>query len=212
MAHAHDRLGWRSFLEGRISKVLVQEMHNHLQNSTTRYTATYWACEFSSRLILITHHQWGYHNSHLHYRVKENKTSQGHIKVMHRTRELMRLDSSTLLPQFRDLLDAEDYDTLFEGSITNRQYWIYEVEAALAAMAISQATRKRKRRHLSQPHTTPPLPAPLLLNAVTNNSPLHYNMPLQTRTNVRNNPASCSSSPQFPHLTDPSHLLTLLLA
>ena len=212
MAHAHDRLGWRSFLEGRISKVLVQEMHNHLQNSTTRYTATYWACEFSSRLILITHHQWGYHNSHLHYRVKENKTSQGHIKVMHRTRELMRLDSSTLLTQFRDLLDAEDYDTLFEGSITNRQYWIYEVEAALAAMAISQATRKQKRRHLSQPHTTPPLPSPLLLNAVTNNSPLHYNMPLQTRTNVRNNPASCSSSPQFPHLTDPSHLLTLLLA
>ena len=160
MAIAHDRLGWRSFLEGRISKVLVQDMHNHLQNSTTCYTASFWAREFSSRLILITHHQWGYRNAHLHYRGKENKTSQEHTEIMRRTRELTRLDSSTLLPQFRDLLDAEDYDALFEGSTINRQYWLYEVEAALAATAISQARRKRKRSQVSQPPHTPPAPAP----------------------------------------------------
>ena len=35
MAMAHDRLGWCSFLEGRISKILVQAMHDHLLNSTS---------------------------------------------------------------------------------------------------------------------------------------------------------------------------------
>jgi hypothetical protein len=32
-ATLHDRLGWRSFLEGRISTLLVQEMHFHLSNT-----------------------------------------------------------------------------------------------------------------------------------------------------------------------------------
>jgi hypothetical protein len=152
MANIHDRLGWRSFLEGRISKILVQEMQNHLQNSSSCYTATFWARKFASRLILLTHHQWRHRNSHLHYRGKENKTFQEHEETMRCARELTRLDSSALLPQFRDLL-AEDFDALFEGSTTDRQYWIHEMEAALAATAIHQAARKRKRR---QPHTLCP--------------------------------------------------------
>jgi hypothetical protein len=142
MANVHDRLGWRSFLEGRISKVLVQVMHNHLLNSSSCYTATYWAREFSARLVLLTHHQWRHRNAHLHYKGKEHKTTQEHDDIMRQTRELTRLDSSALLPQFRDLLDAEAFDKLFEGSSTDRQYWIYEVEAALAATAISQRKRK----------------------------------------------------------------------
>jgi hypothetical protein len=191
MANIHDRLGWRSFLEGRISKILVQEMQNHLQNSSSRYTATFWAREFASRLILLTHHQWRHRNSHLHYRGKENKTFQEHEETMRRARELTRLDSSALLPQFRDLLDAEDFDALFEGSTTDRQYWIHEMEAALAATAIHQAARKRKRR---QPHslrlgsrntisTQPPHDdTPDSHSPANNNSPTH-NTCVQTKRN-----------------------------
>ena len=35
----HDRLGWRSFLEGRISTVLVHEMHQHLATTPARINA-----------------------------------------------------------------------------------------------------------------------------------------------------------------------------
>ena len=94
MATAHDRLGCRSFLEGRITKVLVQAIHDHLQNSTSRYTATYWAQEFSSCLILLTHHRWRHQNAHLHNKGKEHKTVEEHSDVMNHTRELTRLDSS----------------------------------------------------------------------------------------------------------------------
>lgn len=31
VVHDHDRLGWQSFLEGRISTIMVQEMHYHQQ-------------------------------------------------------------------------------------------------------------------------------------------------------------------------------------
>ena len=153
MATAHDRLGWRSFLEGHITKVLVQIMHDHLLNSTSRFTATYWAREFSSRLIILTHHQWRHRNAHLHYKGKEHKSAQEHADVMARTRELTRLDSSELLPQFRDLLDAEDFDALFEGPTVARQYWICEVEAALATTAIHQRNKKKRKR---QHHLPPP--------------------------------------------------------
>jgi hypothetical protein len=72
---------------------------------------------------------------------------------MARTRELTRLDSSELLPQFRDLLDAEDFDALFEGPTVARQYWICEVEAALATTAIHQRNKKKRKRqhHLPLP-------------------------------------------------------------
>jgi hypothetical protein len=77
---------------------------------------------------------------------------------MARTRELTQLDSSELLPQFRDLLDEEDFDSLFEGPTVARQYWISEVEAALAATAIHQQKKgKRKRQsHSLIPTQHPP--------------------------------------------------------
>ena len=128
-------------------------MHDHLLNSTSRFTATYWAREFSSRLIILTHHQWRHRNAHLHYKGKEHKSVQEHADVMARTRELTRLDSSELLPQFRDLLDAEDFDALFEGPTVARQYWICEVEAALATTAIHQRNKKKRKR---QHHLPPP--------------------------------------------------------
>jgi hypothetical protein len=199
MTHVHDRLGWRSFLEGRISKILVQEMHNHLQNSTSRYTATYWARESASRLILLTHHQWHHRNSHLHYRGKENKTFQEHEDTMRRTHELTRLDSSALLPQFRDLLDAEDFDALFKGSTTNRQYWIHEMEAALATTAIHQTTRKRKRRQLQSPrnddHSTL-ADQPLRDDIPNSSSPEHRNSSDQM-TRLHNKRRLQSSITQF---------------
>jgi hypothetical protein len=89
---------------------------------------------------------------------------------MRRARELTRLDSSALLPQFRDLLDAEDFDALFEGSTTDRQYWIHEMEAALAATAQPWLPQLFIKRHVNKNdgNYIPPAPvhAPLLLTSL----------------------------------------------
>ena len=59
LALIHDRLGWHSFLEGRISSALVQEMHVHLSSTPARFGAIDWAKGLVNWLILITHRRNG---------------------------------------------------------------------------------------------------------------------------------------------------------
>jgi hypothetical protein len=93
---------------------------------------------------------------------------------MNRTRELTRLDSSELLPHFRGPLDTEDVDTLVEGPTVARQYWISEVEAALAATTIHQKFKRNVNANSTPlPHNTVPR-----IHAIINNKPLSHSTSL----------------------------------
>ena len=145
MAVLHDRLGWRSFLEGRISTVLIQEMHIHLANSPARIGVSDWARGFVNFLLRITHRQWTYRNSVVHYQV-EGRSVQDHNDIIDEMKRLMSVDPHTLLPKYRHLFEQEDFEALGAGTTVNRLYWIGAVKAAIAASALARQ-RRRRRRH-----------------------------------------------------------------
>ena len=118
----HDRLGWRSFLEGRISTVLVHEMHQHLATTPARINASDWAKGLVNFLLRITHRQWIYRNNVVHYRV-EGRPIKRHEEIIAEMQMLMQVDSRTLLPRLRHLYEEEDFEALGAGSTTNRLYW-----------------------------------------------------------------------------------------
>lgn len=64
LAIVHNRLGWRSFLKlkGRISTIMVQEMHYHLAATPSLIGAADWAKGLVNNLIRTTHCQWKYCN------------------------------------------------------------------------------------------------------------------------------------------------------
>lgn len=143
-ALVHDRLGWRSFLEGRISITLAHEMHTHLSVTTARIGAADWAKGLVNWLIRITHRQWSYRNHVVHHTV-EGRTVEEHKLLIQEMTRLLEVDPSTLLPRFRFLYEDQDFEALGAGSATNRLYWVEAAKAAVAASALARR-RKRKRR------------------------------------------------------------------
>ena len=148
MALLHDKLGWRCFLEGRISTVLVQTMHDYLSHSPSRMNAADWTKGLVSHLLRITHRQWTYRNSVVHFTIEGRPVDQHH-QVIAEMKELMQVDPYTLLPQYRHLFLEEDFEALGAGSTTNRLYWIAAAKAAIAASALARRQRRR-RRHDTQ--------------------------------------------------------------
>ena len=62
-----DGLHWDSFLEGRISKLWLDIMKPGLLVSTTRLTPMSWGAQFIELLLQITHKQWLFRNSGVHF-------------------------------------------------------------------------------------------------------------------------------------------------
>jgi hypothetical protein len=123
LASTFDHLGWRCLLEGRIPTLLVQEMHNHLSNTPSRIGALDWAAGFVERLLRITHRQWQYRNSVVHFKV-DGLTREEHEAVISRFEELLQIDPSQLLPKHRHFFDSQDFKELGIASATTKQYWI----------------------------------------------------------------------------------------
>ena len=148
LASAFDHLGWRCLLEGRIPTLLVQEMHNHLSNTASRIGALDWTAGFVERLLRITHRQWQYRNSVVHFKV-DGLTRDEHEAVINRFEELLQVDPFQLLPKHRHLFESQDFSELGKASAISKQYWIYSVESALAAAAHDRRSRRRRRDEVS---------------------------------------------------------------
>jgi hypothetical protein len=148
LATLHDRLGWRSFLEGRISTLLVQEMHFHLSDTPSLISAIDWAKKFVGFLFRITHRQWSFRNSVVHFKI-EGRTPAQHQEIIHEFGELLEIDTRTLLPKYRHLWEDEDFEALGRGSSNNKLYWMSAAKSAIAASAIA---RKRRRHHRQEVH------------------------------------------------------------
>jgi hypothetical protein len=144
-AQIHDRLGWRCFVEGRISTILVHEMHAHLSSTPSRIGAADWAKGLVNHLFRLTHRQWSYRNQVVHHTV-EGRTVEEHQEVIREIEELLSVDPKTLMPKYRSLFEDQDFEELGRGSTANRLYWLYSARAAVAASAIERR-RKRKRRN-----------------------------------------------------------------
>ena len=68
LARSQDLIGWRNFMEGRISKDFYNLQHMHLETSSSFLNGGDWMRQFISRVLHITHSQWIYRNFVLHDR------------------------------------------------------------------------------------------------------------------------------------------------
>jgi len=133
LAQVQDRLGWDSFVEGRISTLFLETVKPFLEKSRRR-SLVKWGCSLVEALINITHKQWLLRNSRKHYRGADGLTGEQHERIFARIRELMWTEEDELLPAHRYLLH-EDFAVLGECSAKIRQIWIAQMESALRAAA-----------------------------------------------------------------------------
>ena len=94
----HDHLGWDNFLEGRICTLFLETYRRDLDDDVSPYKVEAWGRGFIERLIRITHSQWIFRNSHVHYKKLEGMTEAQHLEIFRRVEELMWEDPMSLLP------------------------------------------------------------------------------------------------------------------
>ena len=66
LAVSQDKIGWRNFMEGRVSKEFYQMQAQHSASSTSFLNGEDWVKQLISRILHITHSQWIFRNFSLH--------------------------------------------------------------------------------------------------------------------------------------------------
>ena len=64
LAHGQDKIGFRNFMEGRITKKVLDIQSYHLMDAEGIFKCGYdWVNIFITKILQITHLQWLKHNS-----------------------------------------------------------------------------------------------------------------------------------------------------
>jgi hypothetical protein len=146
IAESQDKIGWRRFTEGCISKEFHKKQTFFLQMTNNRLNGKDWTKQLISRLLQITHSQWIYRNITLHDRTNgylRNKTAEDLAEEIHRLAELQPEDVPA---ESRFLLEV-DSGKLTKEHVETQAYWVVAVKAARKAKAAQSAkTAGEKRR------------------------------------------------------------------
>ena len=154
IAESQDKIEWRRFTEGCISKQFHKRQTFFLQMSNNRLNGTDWTKQLITRLLQITHSQWIYRNILLHdksSRYLRNKTAEELAEEIHRLADLQPEDVPT---ESMFLLEI-DSGKLTNEHVETHAYWVIAVKAARKAKAAQSARsvsekRREKRKTLGK--------------------------------------------------------------
>jgi len=127
-----DQLGWDNFVEGRISKVFLEAVKPDLAGKRYRMKPERWCKTLICKLLELTHKQWLFRNSHVHYKKLDGLTLAQHDQIFKKVMKPMWTDPSDLLTKHRHLLE-EDFEKLGDNTADARKIWIASMESALAS-------------------------------------------------------------------------------
>eukprot|EP00984_Skeletonema_dohrnii_P027046 scaffold16475_cov75-Skeletonema_dohrnii-CCMP3373.AAC.1 len=143
-AEIHDNLGWDNFVEGRISRRLVDLQAQYLSTIQTYVNPNSWGSGLIRQLLILTHQQWLYRNCTVHYKTDGRSLPQ-HKEILQKVTRLLRTDEDLLLPEDRDLLHI-DFAQLGQGPTIDQERWIANMESAMAMVAGRRHRARRSRR------------------------------------------------------------------
>ena len=134
MARSQDIIGWRRFMEGMISRHIVERQLDYFKMKGIQWQLNRWATGLVTRLLEITHGQWLYRNVVVH----DHKA--GRLAVVQKERILVEIEEQQsrgeegLLEEHRYLLDV-NLDNLGETDGVGHEYWLLAIRAARVACA-----------------------------------------------------------------------------
>merc|ERR1712153_265864 len=159
LAQVCDKIGYDWLVEGIISSMWLEVVRPMLKEAGLRLSPQRWGREFVAKLLNITHKQWIFRNSKKHYLGEGGLTAAESQSIFDRVEELMHTDPDELLPKHKHLMN-EDFRALGEGAARHRQYWIANMETAIAAArhvqrgSVVTGSMPRLMRHKRKDHCT----------------------------------------------------------
>jgi len=138
VAGESDRLGWDSFLEGRITSLWLSMVLPMLCKSSQSLLPPSWGRQLINKLHNIVHKQWIYRNTCIHYQGTDGFTMPEHNQIINRVEEYSLINPDDLLPRHQYLLET-DFEALGRGPTIDRQIWLVNITSARAAARLSHA-------------------------------------------------------------------------
>ena len=140
-AVSQDKIGWRRFMEGMISKECTEPQLQWMRYCGSKKLITHWATGLVTRLLEVTHGQWLYRNIVVHDSVSGAKASLRKEEIQMEIEMQQELGEEGLLEEDKYLLEVnlEDLETT-NGE--RQEYWLLAIRAAREAC---QLMRERER-------------------------------------------------------------------
>jgi hypothetical protein len=95
-----------------------------------------WVSRLIKSLIGLTHKQWLFRNSDVHY-ISKGLTAHQHDKLTARICKLMKTKHKILLPRHRHFIQI-DFDQLGRGPTLARQVWVANMEIAISIAKVAR--------------------------------------------------------------------------
>lgn len=129
LAHNQDLIGWRNFMEGRVSTHFFRLQQDHLDQGSHRINATDWMRGFITKILHMTHAQWLLRNFMLHDYKLGYLTVKNRIGLLHQIDRLSHTQVHEVPEESRFLLEI-DINHLAHGHTEDQEYWVSAMEAA----------------------------------------------------------------------------------
>ena len=149
LAKGQDLIGYRHFMEGRISTKFWSIQSRHLALSDGHLNGTEWTKGFISRILKITQSQWFYRNVSFHDKQHGYAKRKRVEELDHQIRQLSDTNPRNI-PQDSSFLLERDRIDLGKESVLKKEYYVEAMEAAIKAgrriAAMGRRARKVKQR------------------------------------------------------------------
>ena len=129
LAVSVDCIGWRRFMEGMISRELVELQKYAVVESGSRMSVEKWAQELVIKLLEITHGQWLYRNVVVHDKTAGDLVTRRKEEIRAALEEQMDLGEEGLAEEDRFLLEI-NLDELDNSTGEDQTYWLLALRAA----------------------------------------------------------------------------------
>jgi len=131
-AHSQDRIGWRRFMEGMVSKEICGIQRQHLILEGSSLSVNRWMSGLITKLLEITHGQWLYRNVQVHDDVAGAHATLRKEELLAEIELQQDLGAEGLMEEDKYLLEV-NLEDLENTSGERQEYWLLAIRAARMA-------------------------------------------------------------------------------
>ena len=144
MAKSQDKIGWRRFMEGMVSKEIISLQSEFAALQGIRLSLGRWSSGLITKLLDVTHGQWIYRNLLVHDKISGVLATAEKEELQKEIQRQQELGEEGLDEQDKFLLEIK-LDDLEETLGEYQEYWLLAIRAARKVVRI----RLRQQRAVS---------------------------------------------------------------
>jgi hypothetical protein len=143
MGQSQDKIGWRRFLEGMISKEIMRVQQQHYALSGSRMSLERWSSGLITRLLEITHGQWVYRNFIVHDPVLGIIATARKEELLRKIERQRELGDAGLLEEDKYLAEV-NLEGLEDTSGERQHYWLLAIKTTRKAKILREQREQQQ--------------------------------------------------------------------